>query len=113
MALLRILALIFAFLGFVVFCVLYFLRSNWRSTSVGRNAMALMAACGLLLGLGITRLFTGAAWFERHRDSLGAFSYILIGLIVWWRNAILFKLQHRPRDRGPSRASAKPPDPTN
>lgn len=88
-------ALGFAFAGFAVFCVLYFLRSDWQSSSVGRNAMALMGACALLLGLAVVRLFGGDAWFERHRDVLRLVSYSLIGAIVWWRVALLIKLQRR------------------
>jgi multisubunit Na+/H+ antiporter MnhF subunit len=94
-------ALVFAFLGFAAFCVLYFLRSKWQDTPVGRNAMALMAACALLLGLAVIRLFAGPDWFDRHRDLLRFASYALIGSIVWWRVALLIKLQRRPRKGRP------------
>ena len=99
MALLRNVALIQAFLAFITFCVLYFLRSRWQSTPVGRNAMALMAACGLALGLAIIRLFSGPEWFDQHRNILGFLSYGLIGAIVWWRVVLLIKVQRKPRGR--------------
>lgn len=101
MAIVRDIALSYAFLGFVAFCVLYFLRSRWQETPVGRNAMALMGSCALLLGLAVIRMFTSEAWFDRHRDLLGAISFVLIGSIVWWRVALLVKLQRRPRKGRP------------
>lgn len=88
--------LVFAFLGFVVFCFRYFRYSDWTSTPIGKNAMAFMAICALLLGLGIARRFTSGVWFERHGDVLGAVSYGLISAVVWWRVVLLIRAQRRP-----------------
>lgn len=103
----------FAFLGFGVFSILYFFRSDWSSTPVGRNAMAFMGACWLLLGLSFIRLISGDAWFELHRDVLRLVSYLILSSVVWWRVVLLIKLQRRPRRKKPDRAPARTPDPTS
>lgn len=88
-----------AFLGFVAFSLLYALRSPWRSTSVGRNAMALMVVGAVLMGLGVLRMILGGEWFDRHRDFVRLVSYSLISYVVWWRVILLIKLQRPPGGR--------------
>ena len=97
-ALLADIAFILAFVGFATFSLLYALRSPWRSTAVGRNAMAFMVVCALLLGLGIWRLVLGDPWFNQHRDLLRLISYGLIVWVVWWRVWLLVKLQRDDND---------------
>ena len=88
-----------AFAGFAAFSVLYFFRSDWRATSVGRNAMAFMLVGAVLLGLGLFRLAIGEEAFAVIRDPARIVSFLLINAVVWWRVRILVRLQREARDR--------------
>lgn len=96
-------ALVGSLVGCVVFVFRYGFLSGWWKTGVGRNLLAFMAACMVLLGLSASRMvFPG--WFEAHRDGLRLFSFALVFVVVWWRVVLLLKAQRRDapkRDRLP------------
>lgn len=80
-------------LGNVAFVVLYAVRSpEWRHSDLGRNLMAKAVVIGGLLALSLLALLTTVppwAWYG---------GMIALDAIVWWRVAILWRLQ---RDGGP------------
>ena len=88
-----------AFIGFALFAVLYFFRSQWASTAVGRNAMAFMVVCALLLGLSLVRLIVGEAQFAIIREPARIVSFLLVNAVVWWRVVLLIQVQREVRKR--------------
>lgn len=88
-------ALVTAFAGCAVFVVRYGALSGWWRTSVGRNMLAFMGVCMVLLGLSTTRMVFGDEWFEAHRDALRLVSFGLVSVVVWWRVVLLVKVQRR------------------
>lgn len=86
-----------AFVGFWVFVLLYAARSEWWKTPVGRNLMAFMFVCGVLLGLGFIRSLTGDARWDTIRDEIRLISFAAVNVVVWWRNVLLVRTQRQLR----------------
>jgi len=78
--------------GFLAMCafVALYRRSDWRHTSIGRNLMALPAVLGALLGLWLVARIVGPLpmWLW-----LGGI--VLLDAVMWWRVAILWRLQRQ------------------
>lgn len=86
-----------AFVGFWVFVLLYAARSFWWKTPVGRNLMAFMFVCGVLLGTGFARSLMGDVRWDQIRDEVRMVSLAAINVVVWWRNVLLVKTQRQLR----------------
>ena len=94
---LAMIALVFAALGALTFVVVYELAADWRSTPLGRNVMAFMAAVAVLLALAIVRSFV--PWLDEHVDAMRAGSFTLVGLIIWQRVYLLLRAQFTTSER--------------
>lgn len=69
--------------------VFLYARAPWWRSPVGRNLMALPAVLGGLLGLWLLgRLVHLPAW-------LWAAGLASLDVVMWWRVAILYRLQRR------------------
>ena len=84
-------ALAIAALGCVVFVVVYALLADWRATPVGRNVMAFMACCAVLLGIGVLRAFVEIGPLVTQWVRLAGF--VSVAYIVWRRVYLLIKAQ--------------------
>lgn len=83
-------ALLIAALGCVAFVVAYQILADWRSTPLGRNIMAFMSVCGILLVIGVTRAFFD---LSHYIEWIRLAAYVLIAYIVWRRFFLLLKAQ--------------------
>lgn len=88
--------LVLAFLQAVAFVVRY-LITDWFRTSMGWHAMSFMAACALVLSLGLVREFA-PDWIDL--ETARVVSFALINLVFAWRLWLLFDGQRRARARG-------------
>jgi predicted membrane protein len=77
----------------IVFVVAYHILADWRSSSVGRNVMAVMSVAAILLMLGLVREFI--PWINEHIDVVRVFSYTAIAAVMWWRVVLLFQAKNR------------------
>lgn len=89
-------ALAVAALGCMAFVVAYAWLADWRSSALGKNVMAFMAALGAMLTLAILRNFT--PWIDDHVDGFRLGAFVIVALIVWHRVFLLIKAQMT-RDR--------------
>ena len=78
----------FCFVGSVTFIGLY-LRSRWWVSQLGRNLMAKAVVLAGMFGLSL------AGYFTRVPMPVWAGGLGLLGAIIWWRVAILWRIQHR------------------
>src|SRR5215207_5367992 len=86
-----------AFAGFWVFVILYGARSDWRSTEPGRNLMAFMVVCGIVLSTSFMRPLLGDARWDLVRDEIRIVSFALVNWVLWWRVYLLLKVQRQTR----------------
>jgi hypothetical protein len=86
--------------GAVVFVASYAwtTRGAWRRSSVGRNVMSLMSAIMVVAGLAVAAIIWGTDW--SHRELVRTVAWLSIAVPIWWRVAILFRVQHRRRNPG-------------
>lgn len=84
-------ALVIACLGALTFVVIYQLLADWRSSALGRNVMAFMGVCGILLLLAVLRNFV--PWIDDHRDGLRLVCFSAVSVIIWWRVWLLIRAQ--------------------
>ena len=83
------------FIGCVLFCILFSLRSRWWTTSTGRNVLAMMFVLAVLQGLSLLRLVIAQDWFMEHAVVLRFWSFLALFIVVWWRVVILIMVQHK------------------
>lgn len=88
--------LILAFLQALTFVIRY-LITDWFKTPMGWHAMSFMAACALVLSLGLVREFA-PNWIDLETARVASFG--LINLVFGWRLWLLFTGQRRARRRG-------------
>lgn len=89
-------ALAGAALGAVVFVVLYHLWADWRASDLGRNMMAFMFVCAVLLTLGVVRAIVLPP--DHALEAFRVIAYSLVCAIIWHRVFLLIRYQ-RPRRR--------------
>jgi hypothetical protein len=82
-------------LGAFTFCVAYAWRTRgaWRGSTVGINVMAFMAAILAVSCLAVAGIIWGTNW--PHREVIRGAAWGLIAVCIWWRVAILLRVQHR------------------
>lgn len=87
-------AIIFTALGALVFVISYAVttRGSWRRSAVGQNVMTFMAAVMVVSLLATAGIIWGTNW--PYRDVIRTAAWGLIAACIWWRVAILFRVQH-------------------
>lgn len=87
-------AVIFTTLGALVFVCSYawMTRGAWRDSAVGMNVMAFMAAILIVSALAVAAIIFGSDW--PHRNLIRTVAWGVIGVCIWWRVFILFRIQH-------------------
>lgn len=88
-------AIFATFAGALAFVASYAWRTRgaWRMTAVGRNVMALMSVILVVSALAVVSVIWGTDW--PHRDVIRFVAWSLVAACVWWRVAILWRIQHR------------------
>lgn len=88
-------AVILTTLGALVFVVAYGwkTRGGWRDSLMGKHVMAFMAAILTVCLLAVAGVVWGTDW--PHRNAIRTAAWALIGGCIWWRVALLFRVQHR------------------
>ena len=83
--------------GALVFVAAYAWRTRgaWRDTAVGQNVMALMAVILIVSALAVSAIVWGTAW--PHRNLIRFAAWASVAAVVWWRVALLLRIQHRGR----------------
>lgn len=95
-------AVVATFLGALTFVVLYAwsTRGAWWSSTLGRNVMTLMGALLVVASLAVAALIWGTNW--PYRDAIRTAAWTVIAVPIWWRVAILIRVQ-RPERTPPTR----------
>lgn len=88
-------AIIATLLGALVFVVAYSWRTRgaWKDSAVGMNVMAFMVSVLIVATLATIGVFWGTDW--PNRNVVRTLAWGLIAACIWWRVAILFRVQHR------------------
>lgn len=88
-------AVIFTAAGALVFVLAYAIttRGAWHRSMVGINVMSFMAAIAVVSALAVVAIIWGTNW--PGRDVIRTVAWGLIGSIIWWRVALLLRVQHR------------------
>jgi hypothetical protein len=90
-------ALALAALGCVFFVVAYHLLAPWRSSPVGRNVMAFMACCALLLCIGVVRVLFGLS--DTAIQWVRLVGFLIVAYVAWRRVYLLIRAQFPERTR--------------
>lgn len=87
-------AIIVTALGALVFVCSYAwtTRGAWRASVMGRHVMTFMAAILVVCLLAVAGIVWGTDWPFRNAIRTGAWA--LIGGCIWWRVALLYRVQH-------------------
>jgi hypothetical protein len=88
-------AVVATFLGALAFVVTYAwsTRGAWRDSPVGLNVMTLMAVILAVSSLAVAAIIWGNDW--PYRDAIRTVAWSAIAGCIWWRLAILWRVQHR------------------
>lgn len=88
-------AIVATALGALAFVISYAVttRGAWRDSIVGWNVMAFMAVVLLVSALAVIGVFFGTNW--PGRDVIRAACWTAVASVIWWRVAILYRVQHR------------------
>lgn len=81
--------------GALVFVVVYAwtTRGAWRDSAVGRNVMTFMSAIMIVSALAVAGIIWGTDW--PHRNLIRTVAWGSIAACIWWRVAILIRVQQR------------------
>lgn len=79
------------FLGAITFVALYLRSPNWWRSQLGQNLMAKAVVLAGMFGLSL------AGYFVRVPIPVWAGGLGLLGCIIWWRVAILWRIQRHER----------------
>lgn len=83
------------FIGCLLFCVLFALRSHqWWKTRMGPNLFAMMFVLAVLQGLSLVRLVLAEEWFMKNQVVIRFWSFLALFVVVWWRVILLIRIQH-------------------
>lgn len=89
----------------IVFVVAYHVMADWRSSSVGKNVMAVMSVAAILLTVGVIRQFV--PWLDDHIDEVRLVAYTAIAVVMWWRVVLLFQEQAAYRRQNEEKESVR------
>lgn len=80
------------FLAAAIFVVSYHRKANWRAHVTGRHMMSFMVVVTSAFGLGVLTIIFGSDYVGR--DYVRAAVQAAITFVLWWRVALLYKIQH-------------------
>ncbi len=88
-------AVLLTALGALVFVCSYgwTTRGAWRTTIMGKHVMTFMSAILLVSCLAVAGIVWGTDW--PHRNAIRTGAWGLIAACIWWRVALLYRVQHR------------------
>lgn len=91
-------AIIATALGALVFVISYawVTRGGWKDSTMGRHVMTFMAAILIVCTLAVIGVVWGTDW--PNRNIIRTAAWALIGACIWWRVALLYRVQHHGDD---------------
>lgn len=88
-------AVVLTAMGALVFVIAYAAstRGAWRDNMVGVNVMVFMGSIAAVSALAVAGIVWGTDW--PHREVVRTLAWGSIGVCIWWRVFLLFKVQRR------------------